>query len=172
MIEMGAIETASGPGHTVDVGSESPIIDATAVAVTNKPGLLAMISISTYGNGCDVASAAYGDANATEGEIYQFTIEEIHPQSNTPYDKATAYAVADPVCVKRHVINKTYWLKGSSLTILKGAKIICAASGLVAVQTAHTATPLPHHTWVCAKAVSAATWVQGTYIGITSMFTA
>jgi len=169
---MGVIDTSSTPGTTVDISGSSPAFDATATATTNKPVLLAIPSTGTYGNGVTIAGAALGDSNSAEGEVFQFEIPAIHPQSNTPHDKTTAFAVADPVTVIQHVKGKTYWLQGSSLSITKGAKIIAAASGLVAVQTDHTSTPLPHHTWVCAKTVASATYVQGLYIGITSMFTA
>jgi len=168
---MGAIETASGPGSTVDVGAESPQEDATAVAVTNKPGLLCHPSIGIYGNGMDITGAAYGSSNDDEALISQFTIEGIHPQSNTAYDKTTAYAVADPVSRKTHIVNKTYWLKGSAITAAIGDKLVCIAGGLVAPETDHSATPLNHHMWSCARAVSAATWVQGTYLGNVTSFT-
>ena len=168
---MGAIETASGPGTSVDVGPESPQRDATATATTNKPGLLCKPSTGSYGNGVDITGAAYGSANADEGFIEQFTIEGTHPQSNTINDKATAYAVADPVSVKGHIIGKTYWLKGSSLTADVGDRLVCIAGGLVGVETEHTATPLNHHMWACAAKVASATWVQGTYLGNVSSFT-
>ena len=168
---MGAIETASGPGTTVDVGSESPSRDVTATAVTNKPGLLCKISEGTYGNGVDVSGAAYGSSNDDEGFIEQFTIEGIHPQSNITYDKATAYAIGDPVSAKTHIVNHTYWLKGSSITAEKGDKLVCIAGGLVAPESDHTATPLNHHMWSCAKTVAAATWVQGTYLVNVTSFT-
>ena len=168
---MGSIETSAGPGTTVDVSAESPQQDATATAVTNKPGLLCKPSTGTYGNGKDITGAAYGSSNDDEGFIEQFTIEGIHPQSNTPYDKATAYAIGDPVQTKKHIRGKTYWLKGSAITASKGDKLVCIAGGLVAKETDHTATPLNHHMWSCARAVSAATWVQGTYLGNVTSFT-
>lgn len=170
---MGTIETASGPGTTVEVSGNSPGLDGTSASTSVKPGLLVAPSTGTYGNGYEVASAAYGDANASEGTIRQVEILATHPQNKTSiYDKTTAFAAGDHIVVKEHIIGKTYWLKGSSLTVALDGKIITAANGLVAAQTAHTATPLTHHTWVCVKAVSSATWVQGRYIGITTMFTA
>jgi len=168
---MGAIETASGPGHTIDISGSSPERDATATAVTNKPGLLCKPSIGTYGNGVDITDAAYGDSNDDESIIEQFEIEGTHPQSNTVYDTTTAYAVADSVSAKRHVVGKTYWLKGSAITAYRGDKLVCIAGGLVAKESDHTATSKVHHMWSVAKAVSSATWVQGTYLGLVSSFT-
>jgi len=117
-------------------------------------------------------SAAYGDSNTGEGFPYQVEIPAIHPQSTTAHDKTTAYAAGDTLSVIKHRIGSSYWLKGSSLTVTKGDKVIAAANGLVAKQTAHTASALPHHTWIANDTYSAKTWIKGTYIGITSMYTA
>jgi len=169
---MGNIDTATGPGSTIDVSGNSPALDGSSHSTSVKPALLVTPSTGTYGNGYEVMSAQYGDLNAGEGTVRQVEILLTHPQNKTvPYDKTTAFAAGDHIVVKEHIINKTYWLKGSSLTIAKDGKIITAANGLVAAQTEHTATSLPHHTWVCVKAVTSATWVQGKYIGITPMFT-
>ena len=96
-----------------------------------------------------------------------------HPNIDEKFLQVLKYHTAgDPMDVVIHEIGKVYWVQGSSLTVSKDDKCIIATGGLVAKQTNHTATPLPHHTYVPIKAYSSATWIKARYIGITSMFTA
>ena len=166
--------TITEPKQSVCVQSNCVEKPGTAHSTSMKAGLLCKPSTGTYENGYDVCDAQYGDLNAGEGNVYQEEIKARHAQSTTPYDKTTAHVAGDQIKVIRHEVNKVYWLKGSasSLTMSVDAKIITAANGLVAVQTEHTSTPKPHHFWTCVKAVSGATWVQGRYMGISSMNTA
>jgi len=160
------------PGTTIDL-SGTPGEPGTAHSTSVKPGLLVSPSRGTYYNGFEVTGAAYGDSNTNEAFIYQVEIPGIHPQNQTvPYDKTSAYAAGDPITVKRHKLGNVYWLKGSSLTVTDGDKLITTTAGLVIAQTAHTATPLPHCTWAPVKSFTSATWVKAMYLGITSMFTA
>lgn len=169
---MGTIETASGPGDTVDISGNSPSRDVTAADTTVKPILLLQPSVGAYGNGVTVMSANYGDSNTDEGIIEQADIMPVHPQNKTAInDKTTAFDTGDHLTAKEHVKGKTYWLKGSSISATRGDKLYCSGSGLVSKQTAHTATPLAHQTWICARTVASQTYVQGTYVGLTTMFT-
>jgi len=164
--------TSFEPGESVDVSGLTPVFNGRAASTSVKPGLLLKPSTGTYSNGFDVADAAYGDSNTSEGFIYQCDIPAIHKRSTTAWDKTTAFQAGDAIPVIKHEEGHTYWLKGSSLTVTEGDKIITAANGLVEKQTAHTSTPLPHHTWIAFKSYTSATWIKATYIGITSMFTA
>lgn len=166
--------TATGPGETICVGRNCAAIPGSAASTDMKPGLLCKRSTGTYGNGYDVTDAAYGDSNTGEGTVYQAEIRARHPKSTvvTPYDKSNAYAAGDAIIVYRHEQGKAYWLPASSITCSVDDKLICAADGLVEKQTAHTATPLPHHVWTCIKAATSKNWVLARYEGIQPMYTA
>ncbi|MHA1277097.1 MAG: hypothetical protein ACTSQ8_07920 [Candidatus Helarchaeota archaeon] len=170
---MGATETATQPGSTIDVNGNSPSEDATiAVDDTMKAGYLVYPSTGTYGNGVDRMTANYGDSNTGESLVRQIEIPEIHPESNTPYDKSTAYKAGDHCEVKYHVVGKTYWLPASSITASKGDKIVPAGSGLVKKALAHTTSSKPVHMWSCVKAVTSGSWVQAEYLGMVPYNTA
>ncbi len=151
----------TSPKRPVTIGAESMYA---ACLVTPSTG--------TYGNGVDLTGANHGDSNTAEATVEQLEIPAIHPHSTTAYDKTTAFTTGDPAIAIEHVVNQGYWLKGSSLSITRDDKIICTSSGLVKKALAHTATPLPVHTWKCIKTVSAQTYVQGRYMGLVSSFTA
>ena len=170
-------DTSTGPTQTVCVGHDGvPDPNGGSAASTNvKPLLLLMPSIATYGNGYEVTGANYGDSNDDEGSIYLCEIQAIHSNyaaTSTQHDKTTAYLAGNKILPVRLELNKAYWFKASSITAAKGDKLHCAAAGLVAKQTDHTATALPHHTFVCETAVTSKNYVKAVYIGITSMFTA
>lgn len=150
----------------------SPQRNITIGASSITAGLLVVPSTGTYGNGVALSGANCGSAQATEAFIESVEIPSIHPGSGTPYDIATAFTTGDPANGVQHVCGKNYWLKGSSVSTVRGSKIIPIASGLVKVALAHTATPLPMHMWGAIKIYSSATWVLGTYLGIVSSFTA
>lgn len=167
------VTTATGPGTTVCASKNCTPIPGTAASTSVKTGLLLKPSTGTYDNGFDVTDAAYGDSNTDEGDVYQCEIKAKHPATTTPYDKnTTAFAAGDGISVFKHQVNKEYWLPASSITCSVGDKLICGSSGLAVKQTAHTATPLPHHTWVCTLAAASKNWVRAEYKGITPMFTA
>lgn len=166
-------KAGSSPGDTIEITKGSPSISGTVTSTdTLYAGLLTEPDIGSIGNGVKALTANFGDSNTVEGDVYQIEVPPVHPQSNAPNNITTAFSTNDSVVLKKHVIGKSYWLKGSSVTAVKGAKLIPAGSGLVKAMLAHTATPLPIHTWVCDKAVSSATWIQATYKGIVSSFTA
>ena len=168
------LTTSYQPGHTVDCSRNSPTWSGTAADTTIYPGFLLEISLSTYtNNGYTYMSANFGDSNTVEGEAIQCEIPEIHPQSTTPYDKATAFATADHINVIQHVVGNEYWLKGSTITTVHDqTKLICAGAGLVKAALGHTATPLPMHMWLAKLSVTSATWVRANYLGIVSSFSA
>lgn len=164
--------TESAPGTTVDISGGSPTRNVTIGESSVYGGLLVTPSTGIYGNGVVKTGAAHGDSNTGEAGIEQIEIPTLHPQSNTPYDVSTAFSTADPAIAVRHIVGKEYWLKGSSLTASLDDKLVCVANGLVGKETAHTSTPLAHHTWRCTKAVSSGTWTKGVYLGLTPIFTA
>jgi hypothetical protein len=166
-------DTSVTPGRTVDIDGGSPRKDGSANSTDLYAGLLAEPSTGTYGNGAIAMTVNFGDSQIAEAEVMQVEIMAIHPQSSTPYDLTTAFAAGDHVNMVVHQVGKVYWLKGSSISATKDqSKLIPAGAGLVKVQVAHTATPLPMHMWKCRKTVTSATWVKGTYLGIVSTFTA
>jgi hypothetical protein len=135
--------------------------------------LLVSPSTGSIGNGTALAGANEGDSNTVESLIESVEIPKVHPTSRKMFDKTTGFTTSDPAVGIRHEIGRGYWLKGSSVTgVINQTKFICAASGLVKAQVAHTATPLPVHMWACLKTTSSATWQQGKYLGIVSTFTA
>lgn len=166
--------TAYQPETSVEKNpGTSPSRRATSHDTSNYPCFLVMPSVATYGDGVAPASANYGDSNTEEGGIEQIDITPIHPQSNTAYDKTTAFAAGDELTVITHIQGKVYWLKASSLTAtIHKTKLVCAGSGIVKAALAHTGTPLPVHMWLCKKTVSSATYTLGRYMGIVNYNTA
>jgi len=162
-------ETNIEPGTSCAINHNPPARNVTCGEAMSA-GELVQASEGTYGNGVAYADADHGSANL-EGMIEQIEIPAKHPQSTTPYDKTTEFSIGDPARAIEHIIGRSYWLKGSTMTIAKHAKIRCAADGLVDY-IAGTTTPVVMFTWVCLKAVSSTTWVQGRFIGLSSQFTA
>ena len=160
---------ATEPTTTVCISEGVPKI-AKTVTEAMKPVRLVIPSTSTYGNGVALGTAQYGKASG-QGTIWLTELPAIHPQSNTPWDKDTDFAVKDNIdCVKMQV-GKVYWLAGSSLTVDEGDKLIMAANGLIAENT-NTTTVLPMHTWVVERDVSGATYVAARYMGLVADYTA
>lgn len=161
------------PWKTVEHAPGTSPKRSVSIGETMTACVLVTPSTGTYGNGVALAAANHGDSQADEAFVEQIEIPEIHPRSSTVYDKTTNFTAGDPAEAIKHVKNKVYWLKGSSLTAYKNkSKLIVAGSGLVKVQLTHTATPLPVHMWGCYLSVSAATYTLGEYLGIVSTFTA
>jgi len=169
---MGTNDTTYQPGKTIQVNpGRSPKRAVTIGDSSSYAGLLVIPSTGTYGNGVIVATANYGDSNTGEGRIEQLEIPEIHPQSNTPYDKSTVFTAADPAEAVQHVVGESYWVKGSAVTVSRDDKLIISGSGQVKKAIAHTATPLPVHMWVAEAAFTSATWIKAKYLGMVSYFT-
>lgn len=164
-------ETAIEPGTSCAINHNPPSRPVTIGAASMNACLLVVPSTGTYGNGVALAGAQVGNTNAI-GIIEQLQIPAKHPQSTTPYDKTTDFVAGDPARAIEHIIGRSYWLEGSSLSITKGAKMIGAASGLIASAGAGTTTPVSMLVWVCNKTVATATYVQGKFIGLASVFTA
>lgn len=117
-------------------------------------------------------TANYGDSNTGEGSVWQIDIQALHPQSNTPFDKTTAYSTNDPVNLVKHKEGNLYWLPGSSLTVSVQDILVPAGSGLVKKALAHTASAKSVHTWTVRKAASAQSWALGEYNKFKQYYTA
>ena len=165
-------KTATLPGDTIQITKDSPVKSGTATSTDTKYAvLLTEPDIGSIYNGVKLMSANFGDSNIAEGDAWQIEIPSVHPQSNTPNDKATAFSTNDALNLVKHVIGSSYWLKGSSLSAAVGAKLVPAGSGLVKVALAHTSTPKAVHTWVVDKLIASKTYVQATYKGLTQIYT-
>jgi len=170
---MGTKNSLTQPLHSVEFDKgTSPSRDVTIGDSSSYPGLLVEPSIATYGNGVAVMTANFGDSNTVEAICEQLDILPLHTQSNTPYDKTTVLTAADPWVAVRQVVGKKYWLKGSSVTTIRGTKLVPAGSGLVKAMLAHTATALPMFTWAAETVRSSATWIDATFLGHVVSFTA
>ena len=170
MVESGKVATV--PGDTVQITKDSPVKPGTATSTDTKYAvLLVEPDIGSIGNGVKLMGADFGDSNIAEGDVWQIEIPSVHPQSNTPNDKDTAFATNDALNLIKHVIGSSYWLKGASLSAAVGDKLICAGGGLVKKSLAHTATPKSKNYWVVDKLVASKTYVQATYKGQTMFFT-
>lgn len=165
-------DTATEPTTSMEVSpGTSPRSSATAHE-SMYAGDLVSDNVTTYGNGMALCSANFGDSNIAEGDIYQVDVEAAHPLSNTAWDKTTAYTAGYQIKVIKHIKNNRYWLHGSSLTVVKSSKIVITSSGRVKVALAHTASAKPVHMYTAPRAFSAASWIQGTYRGMVSYYTA
>lgn len=166
--------TAVAPTTSIMPNKDGKTKQGTSHDTSLKPGLLAIPSAGTYGNGLDVMGAAFGSAdNKTENVVRQIEIPSIHPQSNTPYDKTTAFAAGDPLTFVEHEEGKEYWLPASSLSASAGDTLITAANGLVALADTNDITvDSMVHTWRTVATVSSASWVRGIYMGKRGYYTA
>lgn len=162
----GAVQTATGPGTSMASNFNAKTRDVTP-GESMEAGLLVTPSVGTYGNGVALCGAQHGSDNDAEAGIEQIEVMGHHPRSNVAYDKSTDFEAGDHAIAIKHEIGKEYWLKGSSLTAIFGAKLITASSGLIAVAGDHASTPLSMHTYECTLAVSGGVWTKGVYKGLT-----
>jgi len=150
-------------------GAPSDIFTAATTSV--KPKLLLIPSVGTYANGMGVCGSEHGKA---DGDMKPWACEVLskHPQSTTPFDLTTAYAVGDQGIMKECVEDEIYELMSGSASYEKGDRVKCAANGLVEAITLAGATVKDCYQFEVIEATTSKTSVLGKFINLQREITA
>ena len=140
---------------------------AKADAATEKMGLIMIPVRSTYANGWVVNTTlnwGSGDSDS-DTEVGIREIDEINPNTTTPYDKTAVTVAGDNITIHYLIAGDEHWAYVTETVALGNRLTTHTTAGQLCVLNTGTVDDYQHE-WMCIRARTGAGWAKVRYLGV------